>query len=109
MGGRFGHHLAAGRIASPLVVAKLVELGYLLGYLKRAKRHNARAVNNAVFRLRQRLHHDGIISAGNLSGIFSQPELKCSPGQKLRGANLNVDTSAGVVLLPKPTHTRKVT
>ena len=45
--------LAAGRIASPLVVAKLVELGYL----KRAKRHNARAVENAVFRLRQRLHH----------------------------------------------------
>lgn len=45
--------LAAGRIASPLVVAKLVELGYL----KRAKRHNARAVENAVFRLLQRLHH----------------------------------------------------
>ena len=55
-----------GRIASPLVVAKLVELGYL----NRAKRHNARAVENAIFRLRQRLHHDGIISAGDLSGDF---------------------------------------
>ena len=37
------------RIASPLVIAKLVELGYL----KQAKRDNARAVENAIVRMRQ--------------------------------------------------------
>ncbi len=56
-----------GRIASPLVITKLVELGYLMP----AKRQSARAVENAIFRLRQRLYHDGIISAGDLSGDFS--------------------------------------
>jgi hypothetical protein len=62
------------RIASPLVIAKLVELGYL----KQAKRDNARAVENAIVRLRQRLYRDGVI-CGDLSGHLSQSELERSP------------------------------
>lgn len=48
--------------ASSEVVAKLVELGYL----RRAKRHKPDVVENAVERLRQDLHRDGVISAGEL-------------------------------------------
>lgn len=50
-------------VASSEVVAKLVELGYL----RRAKRHKPGVVENAVERLRQDLHRDGVISAGDLS------------------------------------------
>jgi hypothetical protein len=56
------------RIASPLVIAKLLELGYL----KQAKRDNARAVENAIVRLRQRLYRDGVI-CGDLSGHLRNP------------------------------------
>jgi hypothetical protein len=50
-------------VASPEVIAKLVELGYL----RPTKRHKADVVENAVQRLRQDLHRDGVISAGDLS------------------------------------------
>jgi hypothetical protein len=49
--------------ASPAVVAKLVELGYL----RPGKRHKAGVVENAVERLRQDLHREGVICAGDLS------------------------------------------
>jgi hypothetical protein len=50
-------------VASPEVIAKLVELGYL----RPTKRHKAGVVENAIERLRQDLHRDGVISAGDLS------------------------------------------
>jgi hypothetical protein len=50
-------------VASPEVVAKLVELGYL----RPAKRHKAGVVENAMERLRRDLHRDGVIRAGDLS------------------------------------------
>jgi hypothetical protein len=49
-------------IASPEVVAKLIELGYL----RPAKRHKAGAVENAMERLRHDLYRDGVIRAGDL-------------------------------------------
>jgi hypothetical protein len=52
-------------VASPEVIAKLVELGYL----RPAKRHRIGVVENAVERLRQDLHRDGVISAGDLSPV----------------------------------------
>jgi len=58
-------------VASPEVIAKLVELGYL----RPIKRHKADVVENAVERLRQDLHRDGVISAGDLS----PPAAKASP------------------------------
>ena len=56
--------------ASPEVVAKLVELGYL----RRAKRNKPGVVENAVERLRQDLHRDGVISAGDLSPVAKVEE-----------------------------------
>jgi hypothetical protein len=50
-------------VASPEVIAKLVELGYL----RPTKRHKAGVVENAMERLRQDLHRDGVIGAGDLS------------------------------------------
>jgi hypothetical protein len=50
-------------VASPEVIAKLVELGYL----RPTKRHKAGAIENAMERLRQDLHGNGVISAGDLS------------------------------------------
>jgi hypothetical protein len=50
-------------VASPEVVARLVELGYL----RPAKRHKAGAVENAMERLRRDLRRDGVIRAGDLS------------------------------------------
>lgn len=50
-------------VASSEVIAKLVELGYL----RAAKRHKVGVVENAVERLRQDLHRDGVICAGDLS------------------------------------------
>jgi hypothetical protein len=50
-------------IASPEVIAKLVELGYL----RPTKRHKASIVESAMERLRQDLYRDGVISAGDLS------------------------------------------
>jgi hypothetical protein len=50
-------------VASPEVIAKLVELGYL----RPTKRHKADVVEKAMERLRQDLHRDGVISAGDLS------------------------------------------
>jgi hypothetical protein len=50
-------------VASPEVIAMRVELGYL----RRAKRHKAGVIENAVEQLRQDLHRDGVISAGDLS------------------------------------------
>jgi hypothetical protein len=40
-------------VASPEVVAKLVELGYL----RPTKRHKASVIESAIERLRQDLHH----------------------------------------------------
>jgi hypothetical protein len=50
-------------VASPEVIAKLVELGYM----RPTKRHKAGVVENAMERLRRDLHRDGVISAGDLS------------------------------------------
>ena len=50
-------------VASSEVIAKLVELGYL----RPAKRHKIGVVQNAVERLRQDLHRDGVIRTGDLS------------------------------------------
>lgn len=50
-------------VASPEVIAKLVELGYL----RPTKRHKTGVVENAMERLRRDLHRDGVISAGDLS------------------------------------------
>jgi hypothetical protein len=52
-------------IASSEVIAKLVELGYL----RPAKRHKIGVVENAMERLRQDLHRDGVIRAGDLSAV----------------------------------------
>jgi hypothetical protein len=52
-------------VASPEVVAKLVELGYL----RRARRHKAGVIENAVERLRQDLHRDGVIRPRDLSPV----------------------------------------
>jgi hypothetical protein len=50
-------------VASSEVIAKLVELRYL----RPAKRHKIGVVESAVERLRQDLHRDGVICAGDLS------------------------------------------
>jgi hypothetical protein len=67
-------------VASPEVIAKLVELGYL----RRAKRHKAGVVENAVERLRQDLHRDGVISAGDLS-----PSVVPEGGAKVTSSDAN--------------------
>ena len=50
-------------VASPAVIAKLVDLGYL----QNAKRHRASAIENAIERLRSDLCRDGVIWEGDLS------------------------------------------
>jgi hypothetical protein len=57
-------------VASPEVVAKLVELGYL----RPTKRHKASVIESAIERLRQDLHRDGVISAGDLSLVAKKEE-----------------------------------
>jgi hypothetical protein len=49
--------------ASRTVIAKLVELGYL----RKAKRHKARAVTKAIERLRTDLFNAGVLREGDLS------------------------------------------
>jgi hypothetical protein len=58
------------QVASPEVVAKLVELGYL----RPTKRHKPGVVENAVERLRQDLHRDGVISVGDLLPLAAETE-----------------------------------
>ena len=57
-------------IASSEVIAKLVELGYL----RPAKRHKIGVVENAMERLRQDLHRDGVIRAVDLSAVAEADE-----------------------------------
>jgi hypothetical protein len=55
-------------VASPEVVAKLVDLGYL----RPTKRHKASVIESAIERLRQDLHRDGVISTGDLSLVAKE-------------------------------------
>jgi hypothetical protein len=57
-------------VASPEVVAKLVELGYL----RPTKRHKVSVIESAIERLRQDLHRDGVISNGDLSLVAKKEE-----------------------------------
>jgi hypothetical protein len=54
------------RSPSREVIDKLVELGYL----KRALRHNASAIENALARLRDDLCHSQVISASDQMGCY---------------------------------------
>lgn len=65
-------------VASHEVIAKLVELGYL----RRTKRHKSGVVESAVERLRQDLHRDGVIGAGDLSPLALVPERAPPPKAK---------------------------
>jgi len=65
-------------VASPEVIAKLVELGYL----RPTKRHKTGVVENAMERLRRDLHRDGVISAGDLSPPLAKAASEREPAPR---------------------------
>jgi hypothetical protein len=72
-------------VASTEVIAKLVELGYL----RPTKRHKADVVENAVERLRQDLHRDGVISAGDLSPAPAEQAPEHDPAPPAMSSDAN--------------------
>ena len=72
-------------VASSEVIAKLVELGYL----RPAKRHKIGVVENAVERLRQDLHRDGVIRAGDLSVAAKDEKQECDGASAISSSDGN--------------------